>query len=297
MNVLITGGTGFIGRNLCRRLVAQGDSVTVLTRSSEAASRTLGGAVQTVERWDEIRLPIDAVVNLAGANLASRRWTSARKKELVESRVHTTQALVKWIERTSPRPRVLISGSAIGWYGSDRADELLTEDGAKGDDFPAQLCQAWEAAARSAERLGVRVCVVRTGVVIGRGGGALSRMLPAFRVGLGGPIGSGQQWMSWIAMTDWLAMACWMITHTTASGVYNATAPQPVRNEEFARTLAACLGRPCLVRAPASVLRAVLGEMAELVTCGQRVIPQRVLDEGFIFSLPSLHAAMTQDVL
>lgn len=298
MHILITGGTGFIGLELVASLRRDGHAVSVLTRDTDAARTRLPSGVAVVADLAGLN-DVDAVVNLAGQNLGAQRWTQARKLAFRESRIGLTHQLVDWMERLERRPAVLVSGSAIGWYGP-RGDETLTEDSTPGDDFSARLCVDWEAAALKAEALAVRVCRLRTGIVLGRsgpaGGGALAQMLPAFRLGGGGPMGSGRQWMSWIHIADHVALIRWLIDSARAQGAYNGTAPEPVTNAEFARTLGAALHRPAVLPMPGFALKLIVGEMAEILLTGQRVLPQRSLDQGFRFRFPTLAAALA-DVL
>lgn len=291
MRILITGATGFIGKALCRAALARGDAVTALTRSVPAARAVLPGQVVCAGSLDAIGAT-DAVVNLAGLNLASGRWTAARKQAFVDSRVHTTERLVRWMEK-GERPRVLVSGSAIGWYGA-RGDEPLTESAAPGrpDEFTVELCRAWEAAATQAESLGVRTCLLRTGIVLERDGGSLKQMLLPFRLGLGGPMGSGRQWMSWIHRADLVALILWLLDHDSLRGAFNGAAPNPVRHAEFVAALGRALKRPAILPMPGFMLRLLVGEMAELVLTGQRVVPQRALDGGFAFAYPDLGPAL-----
>jgi len=291
MHHLITGGSGFIGSALCRSLVADGHRVTVLTRDIEQARGRVPEAVFLIDRLDFAE-NIDAVVNLAGENLAGGRWTAARKHEFVGSRIGTTKRLLDWIDRQDSAPAVLVSGSAIGWYGP-RGDEELDEDADIGNDFSAHLCRDWEAEASKAEALGVRVCCVRTGIVLGADGGALKKMLLPFRAGIGGRMGSGRQWMSWITRADIVALIRWLIDHDSARGAYNGTAPAPVTNAEFARALGAALNRPTLLPTPASALKLLFGEMADILLTGQRVVPRRAMAEGFAFKYPELSAALS----
>jgi len=291
MHHLITGGSGFIGSALCRSLVADGHRVTVLTRDIERARGRVPEAVFLIDRLDFAE-NIDAVVNLAGENLAGGRWTAARKHEFVGSRIGTTKRLLDWIDRQDSAPAVLVSGSAIGWYGP-RGDEELDEDADIGNDFSAHLCRDWEAEASKAEALGVRVCCVRTGIVLGADGGALKKMLLPFRAGIGGRMGSGRQWMSWITRADIVALIRWLIDHDSARGAYNGTAPAPVTNAEFARALGAALNRPALLPTPASALKLLFGEMADILLTGQRVVPRRAMAEGFAFKYPELSAALS----
>ena len=290
MHYLITGGTGFIGRSLCRELLRRGQ-VTVLTRSRAKATKILRPEVGTIESLDELQgLPPDAVINLAGTSLADSRWSPARKREIRRSRVNFTRALVDWLEHSKERPKVMVSASAVGWYGA-RGDEELTEASAAGDEFQAELCQAWETASMRASELGIRVCCARSGVVLGREGGMLSRLLPAFRLGLGGRFGSGKQWMSWIHLDDLTSLIQWMLARPAASGAYNAASPIPVTNAEFVRTLGAVLHRPARLHVPAVALQLALGEMSRLLLTGQKVLPARLLEANFVFRHPELRGA------
>ncbi len=298
MHVLITGGTGFIGRELAASLLADGHAVTVLTREiTSSGNRVPNGAraIRDLARADAV----DAVVNLAGANLGGTRWNPVTKMGFRTSRIDTTRRLVDWMSRLGTRPKVLVSGSAIGWYGP-QGDEVLTESAPAGGDFSATLCRDWEAEALKAAALGVRVCAVRTGIVLGpsgpAGGGALAQMLPAFRLGGGGPMGSGRQWMSWVHRADLVALIRFLIERETASGPFNGTAPEPVINAEFAKTLGRVLKRPALLPMPGFALKLIVGEMAEILLSGQRVVPQAALDQGFRFRFPTLEAAL-RDVL
>lgn len=289
MQLLITGGTGFIGQALCTALLRAGHQVSVLTRDPRRANRTLPG-ITAVETLDGVQA--DAVINLAGEPLAAGRWTEARKQQFRASRLGITRQLQAWIAQqpAEQRPSVLISGSAVGYYG-ERGDTALTEADSAGDDFSAVLCRDWEAEAAKIAALGPRVSWVRTGIVLDRDGGALARMLPAFRFGGGGPFGNGGHWMSWIHRVDMVALLLWLLEHGEA-GAYNATAPTPVTNAEFARTLARVLHRPALLALPAGLLRLGFGEMAELLLISQRVLPQRALAAGFRFQYPGLEAAL-----
>lgn len=300
MHVLITGGTGFIGSALAASLLADLHTVTILTRDTGMAGNRIPAgakAIRDLARADAV----DAVVNLAGANLGAARWNPVTKMAFRTSRIDTTRRLVDWLRRLDAdrRPKVLVSGSAIGWYGP-RGDEPLAESATPGDDYSATLCRDWEAEAMKATSLGVRVCTLRTGIVLGpqgpAGGGALAQMLPAFRLGGGGRMGSGRQWMSWIHRDDHIALTRFLLDHATLSGAFNATAPNPVTNAEFAATLGRVLKRPAILPMPGFALRMIVGEMAEILLSGQRVMPQAALDAGFAFRHPTLEAAL-RDVL
>ncbi|MGR8930262.1 MAG: TIGR01777 family oxidoreductase [Gammaproteobacteria bacterium] len=297
-SVLITGGTGFLGRALTNKLIEAQFDVTILTRSLVKAERCFGRKVKTITQLTD--LPdagrFAALVNLAGAGIFDRRWSDSRKKVLRDSRIDLTEQLVSWISRSKDRPGVLINGSAIGYYG-DQGDEILNEDSTPVPDFSQRLCADWEAAASRAELLGTRVCLVRTGLVLGKGGGILQRMLLPFRFGLGGRMGDGNQWMSWVHIDDWVAIVMALIADSNMRGAYNATAPTPVTNQVFSATLAKVLNRPMLMPMPAFVLRSLLGEMAELILGSQRVQPTRMMADHFQFRYSHLDVALRDIII
>jgi uncharacterized protein len=294
-HILITGGTGFLGRALAGAWLEQGHNVTVLSRNPTAASRLLGPEIHTVSDLARIPKdhPFDAVVNLAGEPIFGGRWAEARKRQLRDSRICLTKRLIDFIASLPEKPEVLISGSAIGVYG-DQGDTLLTENSGGKTCFSQQLCADWERTARQAEELGVRVCLIRTGLVLDNGGGLLQRMLPAFRLGLGGRLGDGRQWMSWIHRRDWLAVVHTLLNNPDLQGAFNATAPHPVTNLAFSDELAKQLHRPTLIPMPAALLRLLFGEMAELMLGSQRVMPARLQEQGFAFQFPTLETALRQ---
>lgn len=297
MRILITGGTGFIGKALCQALLGAGHRLWVLTRRPQVVQQRIGSgvvALADLSAWTQ-GMAFDAIINLAGEPIMARRWSPARKQVLWGSRVTLTQQLIGRMAEAEVKPRVLISGSAIGFYG-DRGDQPLTESAERGTGFGHELCAAWEAAALDAESLGVRVCLLRTGLVVGRQGGFLKPMLLPFRLGLGGRLGDGQQWMSWIHLADHVALTLFLLETASVNGVFNATAPQPVTNRAFTQTLAQLLHRPALLPLPAWLLKLAAGEMAELLLASQRVLPERALASGFRFSHETLQAAL-EDVL
>ena len=289
--LLITGGSGFIGRALSQQLLDAGHGVWILSRNPEAHRTNMAPQINWVRELQQITAPIDVVINLAGANLFDQRWTPAYKQVLLGSRLDTTRQLVDWIASSARAPAVMISGSAIGYYGA-QADQRLGEQAPAASEFQSELCHRWEQQAMAAEALGVRVCRLRIGIVLHPGGGALQRMLLSFRLGLGGRIGDGQQWMSWIHRQDLLAMISMLIQNDDCRGAFNAVAPAPVRNAEFSQTLAAALRRPAWLPMPPWLLRALLGEAAHLLTSGQRVVPEAALQRGFVFSYPTLAPAL-----
>jgi len=304
MRIVVAGGTGFIGRRLCERLANAGHAVTVLTRDPEKAKGRVYHAV-TIVTWQGFRGPTEelskalggseVVINLAGAPIADGRWTPQAKEQLRSSREGTTTAIVTTLAKLTTRPVLLMNASAVGFYGP-RGDDELTEDAPSGDGFLAGLCREWEGAARAAERLGLRVVTPRIGVVLGRDGGALPRMLPVFRLGLGGPLGHGHQWMSWIHLDDLVELLMFLMNNA-ASGPVNATAPHPVTNAEFSKTLGRTLGKPAFLRTPAFAMKLAFGEMAdELLLTGQRVLPHKAHSMGFHFRFPFLAGALN-DIL
>jgi len=293
MRILLTGGTGLIGRNLCRVLLERGHELTVLSRKPETVAAKCGARVHawgSLAEWKP-EISFDAVINLAGEPIADKRWTSVRKKALWNSRVALTEELVSRIVAARQKPKLLLSGSAIGFYG-DRGDSVLSESESPGSDFSAQLCQAWESAAGKAETMGVRVCILRTGLVLSNQGGLLGQFLLPFRMGMGFRVGSGRQWMSWIHIDDYVAIAERMLNDDRFSGPYNMTAPEPVRNAEFSSILARTIHRPALFVAPAFLLKLGLGERATLLLEGQRVVPAKLQEAGFQFRYPVLENAL-----
>ncbi len=288
MRVLVSGATGFIGRPLCERLAGDGHDVVRLVRK-----RAPGPGPQL--SWSELNADavsgIDAAINLAGASIAGGRWTRARKAELIESRVDTTNRLAGVLASAAPPPRVLVSLSAVGFYG-DRGDEVLGEDSAQGEGFLADLCARWERATEPAEAAGIRTVHLRQGIVLGPGGGALAPQLKLFRLGLGGKLGSGRQWLSWISLADAIAVMLHAISAEGLQGVVNSVAPAPVTNSTFTSELAKALHRPAVLPVPAAALRLAMGELAdELILASQRATT-RLPDSGYRFEHDSISAAL-----
>lgn len=294
LRVLVTGGTGFIGTALCRRLLDEGAQVSVLTRDRRRAVEHFEGSVTALESLAEIEAASapQVVVNLAGRNLGSERWNDAVKRELVASRVETTRRVIDYIACATVRPDVLISGSAVGYYGA-RGDTPLTETSPPGREYQADLCQRWEDTALQAQEYGVRACLSRTGVVMGPGGGALSGLAPQFRRGLGAVVGSGRQWIAWIHLDDLIDIFIECMLNPELSGAFNNTSPYPVTNREFAKTLGQVLHRPVRLRVPGPVLRLMMGEMAHLYLTGQKVLPARHLERGYTYRYPRIREAFT----
>lgn len=292
--VLVTGATGFIGSALVAQLLARGDSVVALSRNATKARRKLGARVQIVESLAQIApsAVIDAVVNLAGEPLAGGPWSAARKQRFVDSRVQTTAQLIDLFERLASPPAVLVNGSAVGYYG-ERGDDTLDERDRPRDEFLSTLCQHWEAEARRADMLGVRVCLLRTGLVLGAGGGLLAPLLLSSRLGLGAVFADGRQWQPWIHIDDEIGLILHLIDHPTLSGPFNATSPEPVTQRELMDILATVLKRPRWLRVPASLLK-LSGEMSVLFMVSQRVLPTFALESGYVFRYPTLAAALRQ---
>lgn len=299
-NVLVTGATGFIGQRLVRALVADGQQVIVLSRHPRQAAWLFDGRVRCIGSMDELpsHTPIDVIVNLAGARILGWRWTAARKAICRQSRIDLTQRIIQWIAQAKHKPRLLLSASAIGYYGIQAAgdDTALPETAEPQPIFMSELCRDWEAVARSAVRYGVPVVCMRLGVVFGQQG-ALKMMALPIRMGLGGALGSGQQWLSWIHVLDVLRGIAFLMrlqAHDPAQlrDTYNFTAPQPVRQKHFAEVAAKVLRRPCFFPTPAWPMRLLLGEQADLLLEGQRVVPANLQAQGFAFSYPQLHQAL-----
>lgn len=292
---LVTGGTGFIGRNLCADLLADGWQVEVMTRDVDRARTGLPSEARPIAALAEAEPP-DAIVNLAGENLASGRWTETRKREMRDSRLRITEEVVGFIRDREKPPSVLISGSAVGYYGACGEAEV-DEDMPAGDEFQSRLCEDWESTARKAEQNGVRVCRIRTGLVLGANDGALAQMARPFRFGLGGPIGTASQYVPWIHIRDEVRAIRFLIDHESAEGAFNLTAPYPVTNKTFTKTLGRVLHRPAVAWMPGPVLKIVLGEMAHLLLTGQRAVPRRLRDAGFEFAFTDIETALRDLVI
>ena len=291
-SVLVTGGSGFIGRHFCEQAVDKGWQVIVLTRDPKQAARRLPVSVRLICDLKQLTTCPPVLVNLAGEPLVSGRWNDQRKQLFYRSRINTTLNLVEQFKAMGAAPRRVISGSAIGYYG--HGSDAMDENTHPVDGFSHQLCDAWEQAARQFEQLGSRVCLLRTGIVLGDEG-ALARMLPAFRMGLGGRLGSGRQWMSWIHIGDMVRLIFHCIKRTDLRLAVNAVAPYPVSNAEFTRLLAKVLKRPTLFPMPAVIARLVFGEMAdELLLNGQKVLPMKAIESNFEFEYPELEGALRQ---
>ncbi|NVJ67187.1 MAG: TIGR01777 family protein [Gammaproteobacteria bacterium] len=290
--VLITGGTGFIGRHLIPALEQSGYKVLVKSRTPEKFKDDF--FFRNVDfYWDfDETPPADAVVNLCGENLANKRWTVKQKRKIYTSRIEETIKLVDWIDKQEEKPHTFISGSAIGFYGS-RGDEILNEKSEHGDlkEFQVKLCNNWELSAKRAASMGIRTSIIRTGVVLGDDG-ALSKMLTPFKLGLGGKLGTGKQWFSWIHIQDQVSAMMHILKDPNLFGLYNLTAPNPVTNAELTQKLASKLGKKASLNVPAFALKLRLGEFANLLLTGQKVLPEALQHSGFEFQYPTLDAAL-----
>ena len=297
MRILITGATGFIGRHLTRTLLDQGHQVFAWVRNLDRAYTLLDARVHSVlELSDLTDEELDAVINLAGAPIADRRWTTARKRLLYSSRIDTTQQLTDFIQNSAHKPGVILSGSAIGYYGNQPSDLTLDETSENyTQGFTHSLCADWEAAATELADDQTRVCLLRTGLVLGADGGAMKKMLLPFKLGLGGTIGNGEQVMSWIHLRDWINAALFLLKDDRLSGPINMVSPNPVDNRTFTAGLASAVGRPALFRVPCCGLKLALGEASELLCKGQRVVPKKLLEAGYSFEFKDIEPAL-QDI-
>ncbi len=295
MRVLITGGTGFLGRALTKRLREAGYEVIVLSRRPERARLPPGVQAvrwdgRTATGWAALADGAFALINLAGESIG-QRWTAAARQRIRESRLNAGRAVVEAVAAASMKPQVLLQASAVGYYGP-HGDERLTEEDPPGNDFLARLAVDWEASTQPVEAMGVRRVILRTGLVLERDGGALARLLLPFRLFVGGPLGDGRQGWSWIHRADWVEAVKFLMECPDARGPYNLTAPQPVSNAEFSRVLGRVLGRPSWLPVPAFALRLAFGEGAAFLLTGQFVLPRRLLEAGFVFRYPDLESAL-----
>jgi len=291
---LITGGSGFIGSSLVPTLLDKGYEITVLSRDAEKTKQQFDNKIETITRIGAIsgREHFDVVINLAGKGIADKNWSDKIKKQLKASRIDITKDLITYFERATVKPTVFISGSATGFYGL-KGEEVLTEKSIGDKSFSSRLCKDWEAAAKKAEDLGIRTCYLRTGIVLDKDGGALAKMLPPFKLGLGGPMGSGKQFMSWIHRDDIVGLIEHIIATTELSGPINGTAPEPVNNKTFSKVLGKALKRPAFFPLPGFLLKIIMGDMGkELLLCGQRVSPEKALKSGYTFKYPKLDDAL-----
>jgi hypothetical protein len=302
MKVFLTGGSGLIGARLCKTLLDRGDSAVVLTRDPDRARGKLPAGCTLVAGdpavpgdWMKSVDGCDAVVNLAGENLFARRWRAWFKQLIRDSRVLSTQNVVRAIEQSAARPKVLVQGSAVGYYGFHE-DQILDEASPPGDDFLGRTCVEWESAAKPVEALGLRLVLFRTGVVMDKEGGALAQMVRPFRWFVGGPVGSGRQYIPWIHWADQVGLILFALDNAAVCGPLNATAPSPQTNYDFSKTLGRVLHRPSFMKAPGFMLRLILGEVADLVRKGQRVVPRKAEALGYKFQFSEAEAAL-RDIL
>ncbi len=298
MNIIISGGTGFIGRVLVKQLLAKGHHVAVLTRDPRAAKSIIHDYVDFIwwdgkdtDSWAGRLNGVDAVINLTGESIVKRRWSKKQKSRIVGSRIRATQAIVRAIEKVERRPSVLINASAVGYYGNVEEGDV-TEAHPQGAGFLAETCEQWEIQARAVEKLGVRLVLMRTGVVLEEGGGAIEKILPPFRMFLGGPLGSGRQWFPWVHRTDVVHAILFALEHANIQGAINVAAPESVTMKQFCTTLGKVMGRPSWVPVPAFALRMVMGEMAGMLLTGQKAVPRKLQEAGFIFEYPKLQGAL-----
>ena len=300
MRVIITGGTGLIGRELATSLVNDGNEVILLSRNPSRKRTEARNGVR-IEQWDgstsqgwgHLVEGAGAIVNLAGENIGAGRWTKERKRAILESRVQAGQAVSEAVAKAKEKPAVVVQISGVGYYGIHK-DELITEKSPSAEDYPSRICQAWEAATAPVEEEGVRRVVVRSGVILTTKGGALPRMLLPFKFFVGGRLGDGKQWLSWIHMRDEIAGLRYFIENSNVSGVFNLTSPYPIRNAELAGAIGHAMHRPSFFPVPAFVIRLLFGEMATTVLDGQRVLPERLEKAGFVFNYPRIDDALNQ---
>jgi uncharacterized protein (TIGR01777 family) len=300
MKVLVTGASGFVGKRVVKQLLDAGDQVVVLTRNVSKAALKLGGQCDYVQWPDSSTLPpeeafkgVDGVIHLMGEGIAETRWSEEQKTKIYDSRINSTHNLIEVMKKLNKKPEVFVSASGVGIYGN-RGSETVTEESSTADDFLAKVCTDWENEANAAKSFGVRVAIIRTGVVLGRNGGALQKMLPIFKLGIGGPVGTGEQYMSWIHVDDLAAMYIESVRNKTIEGVYNGTAPYPATNLEFTKCLGRALKKPTVIPAPAIMLKLIFGEMSQILLEGQRVLPTKFKSKAFRYKYPTLEMALKE---
>ncbi len=298
MRIVITGGTGLIGRPLSAALVAEGHDVTVLSRDPEKVKQMAAGVkltawdAQSAKGWGSLADGADAIINFAGEGIGDGRWSDDRKRKIRESRIKAGQAVLESISAAAVKPKVLVQASAVGYYGTDTGDKLVTESSSPGNDFLAKVCFDWEASTAAVTRLGVRRPVLRTGIVLANEDGAFPKLLLPFKFFVGGPLGNGKQWLPWIHIADEVRAIQFLLTNEQADGPYNLAAPQPVTNNEMAKQIGEVMGRPSFVPAPAFALQAVLGDMSKLVLEGQRAVPTNLQALHFTFKYETVQPAL-----
>ncbi len=291
MNLLITGGTGFIGSALCARLLIDNHNITVLSRHPEKVPSPIK-AITAISQLKTAAI-FDIIINLAGEPIANKRWSNKQKQRILASRISITEQLMVFLRRVAHKPKLLINGSAIGYYGISKTNNAIDEHSAGDESFSSQLCQQWETVALQAEAIGIRTCLLRTGIVLGKGGGALSKMLLPFQLGLGGKIGDGKQWMSWIHLDDLVGIILYCITDDKLTGAINGTSPNPVTNQEFTKTLGKVLKRPTILPMPKVIIKLLMGQMGEeLLLAGKKILPMKVSAAGYHFQYQQLEQAL-----
>jgi uncharacterized protein (TIGR01777 family) len=300
MRVVVTGATGFVGKRVVNQLLENNVEVVILTRNIAKAALTLGSQCKYFQWLNTLEKPpveafqgVDGIINLMGEGIADKRWDEAQKKKIYESRIISTQKLVDVLKELPVKPKVMVSTSAVGIYG-DRQDEEISEDSNVGSDFLAGVCKDWETEANKASDLGIRVAIIRTGVVLGRNGGALQKMLPIFKLGAGGPVGNGRQYMSWIHIDDLASMYVEALKNDSIKGPLNGTAPYPATSKEFAKTLGKTLHRPAFAPAPTFAIKLAFGEMSDVLLKGQKVLPQKFKEKKFRYRYPTLEMALKE---
>ena len=290
MNILITGGTGFIGSALFSRLIEDQHHLVGLSRHPETIQSPVQGIASLAHLTDE--MVFDAVINLAGEPIVEKRWSDRQKQRILSSRLDTTQNLIEYFARVAQKPKVFISGSAIGYYGTGKTNEPIDETGVGDDSFSSQICREWEAIALQAQSLGIRTCLLRTGIVLGNGG-ALGKMLGPFKLGAGGRMGQGTQWMSWIHINDLIGILLHCMEQESIQGPVNGTAPTPVTNQQFTKALGKVLNRPTFFPMPAAVIKLLMGQMGEeLLLTGKKILPKKIQDAGYTFAYENLEEAL-----
>lgn len=301
MRVIITGGTGLIGRPLSAALAAEGHQVTVLSRNPIEVKNPLPTGVnlhrwdaKTSEGWGDLVNGADAIVNLAGAGIADGRWSAERKKLIRESRIRAGHAIVEAVRAADEKPKVVVQSSAVGYYGTETGDQEVTEEFSPGSDFLSKVCFDWEISTAPISRMGIRRPIARTGIVLSNFGGAFPKLKIPFSMFAGGKLGDGSQWMPWIHIADEVKALYFLLTNEEADGPFNLTAPNPVRNAEIAKALGDAMGRPSAIPAPGFAMKAALGEMALMLLEGQRAVPKRLEELGFTWKYPTIEEALGQ---
>ena len=292
MNILITGGTGFIGSAVCKKLLEnKNNNLTLLSRNPEKVKIPVK-AISSLKQLEKDE-SFDIIINLAGEPIADKRWTERQKHKIVTSRIDTTDKVIEFIKTAKNKPELLINGSAIGYYGIDKTDMEIDENGTGDNSFSSDLCKQWEATALQANSFGVRTCLLRTGIVLGKNGGALSKMLTPFKMGIGGKIGSGRQWMPWIHLHDLVGIILYCIEHDNLNGAINGTSPNPLTNQDFTKTLGKVLNRPTFMSVPRTIIKLLMGQMGvELLLSGKKILPVKITEKGYQFQYPELDSAL-----